>query len=92
MPKQNILILSILAVSLSGCTGFNSTASKLGVNFWKAGPKKAPCKSVASLETDTDVVCVGIPVEKPSDAELIELRGRYKVENGVIKAPIAAAP
>lgn len=90
MSIRNILILGICASSVGGCASLNKTASDLGVNFWSQKAKKAPCKSVASLSDEVE--CVGLPLEKPSEDEVIKLRGRYTVENGVIVGPIQAAP
>jgi len=91
MSVRNIVILSFCATSLAGCASLSQTATDLGVNFWsQSAAKKAPCKSVASLAEDVE--CVGLPIEKPSEDEIIELRGRYTVENGVITAPIHVAP
>ena len=79
MSLRNVLVLAICASSLAGCASLNKTASDLGINFWTKSAKKAPCKSVASLAEEVE--CVGLPLEKPSEEEIIKLRGRYTVEN-----------
>lgn len=90
MSIRNILILGVCASSLAGCASLNKTASDLGVNFWSRTAKKAPCKSVASLTEEVN--CEGVSIDKPSEDEIIKLRGRYIVENGVIFGPVQAAP
>lgn len=90
MRIRYILISGIAVTTLSGCQSMNQLATDFGVNFWTYAPKKAPCLAVASLEDE--VPCVGTPLEAPSDEEILELRGRYKVENGVLVGPIEAAP
>lgn len=95
MPIRNMLIVALCGASLGGCTSLNDTASKMGVNFWSKTAKKAPCKSLASANeqiSSDDIYCVGVPLDKPSESEIIELRGRYIVENGIIVSPIQAAP
>ena len=79
MAKNITTITIITAVlTLSGCSSLNATAEKLGVNFWSKKTLKAPCK-VASLESD-GVFCVGVPLQKPDDAELLTLRGLYSFD------------
>ena len=90
MSLRNVLILAICASSLGGCASLNKTATDLGINFWSKTAKKVPCKAVAALTEEVE--CVGLPLEKPSEEEIIKLRGRYTVENGVIVGPIQVAP
>jgi len=90
MSLRNILILGICAMSMGGCVTFDKAATKLGVNFWSQKDKKAPCKPMVSL--NEEIHCVGLPLEKPSGDEVLKLRGRYTVQNGVMIGAIQATP
>ncbi len=90
MQIRHILIAGLAITTLSGCQSVNELATGLGVNFWSYSPKKAPCLPVASAEDD--IYCVGIPIDAPTEEEILKLRGRYQVENGVLIGPIEAAP
>jgi len=54
---SNALILSTLF--LSGCSTINSTAHKLGVNFWSHELQKAPCKFASTASDISYLECIG---------------------------------
>lgn len=81
MSKQITLSTLLLGtLILSGCSSLSSAADKMGVNFWSKATVKAPCK-VASA--DEGILCVGTPMPKPGEAEIITLRGSFSAEASI---------
>ena len=72
---SNALILSTLF--LSGCSTINSTAHKLGINFWSHELQKAPCKFASTASDISYLECIGEKIPQPDEGEVIRLRGLY---------------
>ena len=90
MSKQILPIVLIVSFALGGCTTLNQAAAKLKLDFWNTKVTKAPCKLQASNSEEFN--CTGVPIQKPNEDEILKLRGRYIVENGVIKSSNSFLP
>jgi len=79
---KKVISIVTIGLMLTGCSSINKFTSDLGVNFWSSEQRKAPCM-VAFETTSADAVlelpCETEPLEKPTENEIIELRGRYEV-------------